>query len=55
MGRPPLNIKETKIRISPEAMERIRSLVGNYKIASFIREAIDNELARREAEREAEK
>jgi predicted DNA-binding protein len=50
MGRPPLNVKETKIRLSPETRERIKALVGNYGIAAFIREAIDRELTRREAD-----
>jgi hypothetical protein len=50
MGRPPLNVKDIKIRLSPETLERIKSLVGNYKIAAFIREAIERELASREAE-----
>jgi hypothetical protein len=50
MGRPPLNVKDIKIRLAPETRERIRALVGNYGIASFIREAIDRELARREAD-----
>ncbi|KQW50600.1 hypothetical protein ASD02_11885 [Ensifer sp. Root1252] len=48
MGRPPLNVKETKIRLSPATKERIKALVGNYGIAAFVREAIENELARRE-------
>jgi hypothetical protein len=50
MGRPPLNVKDIKIRLSPETLERIKSLVGNYKIAAFIREAIERELTRREAD-----
>lgn len=50
MGRPPLNVKDIKIRLAPETLERIKSLVGNYKIAAFIREAIERELANREAE-----
>nr|WP_200991887.1 hypothetical protein [Rhizobium rhizogenes]QCO89362.1 hypothetical protein pC5.7d_645 [Rhizobium rhizogenes] len=54
MGRPPLNVKETKIRLSPETKERIAALVGNYQIAAFIREAVENELTRREAERDQE-
>jgi|GEM_PF-2013504 len=49
MGRPPLNVKDIKIRLSPETTERIKALVGNYRIASFIREAVENELVRREA------
>lgn len=48
MGRPPLNVKETKVRLSPETKQRIEALVGPNRMAAFIREAIDNELARRE-------
>ncbi len=49
MGRPPLNFLETKIRLSSETKKRIASLVGNYQISAFIREAVENELERREA------
>lgn len=52
MGRPPLNLQDMKIRLSQETKERIVALVGNYRIAAFIREAVENELARREAERD---
>ncbi|WP_119938757.1 hypothetical protein [Neorhizobium sp. NCHU2750] len=48
MGRPPLNVEETKVRLSPETRARIKALVGNYQVAAFIREAIENELQRRE-------
>ena len=48
MGRPPLKLEETKVRLSSATKKRIKSLVGNYGIAAFIREAIENELARRE-------
>ena len=48
MGRPPLNLKETKVRLPKATKERIKALVGNYGIATFIREAVENELARRE-------
>lgn len=48
MGRPPLNVIDLKIRVSPGTRERIKSLVGNYGISSFIREAIERELIRRE-------
>lgn len=47
MGRPPLNVKETKVRLSDEQRTRIIDLVGKHKMAAFIRDAIDNELARR--------
>ncbi len=54
MGRPPLNVKDIKIRLSPETRSRIEALVGNYQIAAFIREAIERELVRREAQRQKE-
>ncbi len=54
MGRPPLNVKDIKIRLSPETRSRIEALVGNYQIAAFIREAIERELVRRETQREKE-
>lgn len=50
MGRPPLNFKDIKIRLSPETKDRIEALVGNYQIAAFIRDAIERELRRRESE-----
>lgn len=53
MGRPALNVEETKVRLSPETRARIKALVGNYQIAAFIRVAVENELARREAENNA--
>ncbi|MGF9562932.1 hypothetical protein AAIH70_05420 [Neorhizobium sp. BT27B] len=49
MGRPPLNVEETKVRLSPETRARIKALVGNYQVAAFIREAIEKELRLREA------
>jgi len=48
-------LHETKIRISLETKKRITDLVGNYKISAFIREAIENELVRREEEIKKEK
>lgn len=50
MGRPPLNLKETKVRLPQATKERIKALVGNYGIATFIRQAVENELARREGD-----
>lgn len=49
MGRPPLNVKETKVRLTDEQRTRIEALVGTYGMAKFIREAIDRELERRES------
>ncbi|WP_018900447.1 hypothetical protein [Rhizobium sp. 2MFCol3.1] len=48
MGRPTLNVVETKVRISQETKDRIKAIAGNYRMADFIREAIENELSRRE-------
>lgn len=48
MGRPPLGMKPTTIRLSNDTLRRIESLVGNRRIALFIREAVENELQRRE-------
>jgi len=55
MGRPPLNVKETKVRLSEEARRRIEALVGANRMAGFIREAVDNELDRRERRPESKK
>jgi hypothetical protein len=48
MGRPPLNNESTNVRISKEAKDRIRVLVGDKGMAQFIREAIDEKLAKSE-------
>jgi hypothetical protein len=54
MGRPPLSkdsgTKLTGVRLTDELRARIEAVVGPNKMAVFIREAIENELARREAE-----
>jgi len=48
MGRPPLGMKPTTVRLPVETIQKIESLVGNRRVASFIREAVENELQRRE-------
>lgn len=48
MGRPPLGMKPTTIRLSADTIRRIETLVGNRRLALFIREAVENELQRRE-------
>jgi len=48
MGRPPLGMKPTTVRLPVETIRKIEALVGNRRIASFIREAVENELRRRE-------
>lgn len=50
MGRPPLNVRETKVYLTEEQIERVKALVGTYGMSKFIREAVDNELQRREAQ-----
>ena len=49
MGRPPLNVKPTLVRLPLEAIERIEAIVGKNRMAEFIREAVEKELKRREA------
>src|SRR3546814_5020231 len=50
MGRPPLGMKATTIRLSVETIRRIEAQVGNRQLAKFIREAVELELRRREEE-----
>lgn len=49
MGRPPLHVKETKVRLTDDQRRRIEAIVGPNRMAAFIREAIEAELRRREA------
>lgn len=48
MGRPPLNVVETKVRLPLGTGERIDALAGKNRRAEFIREAVEAELRRRE-------
>lgn len=48
MGRKPLNVKETKIRLTDEQRARIEALVGPNRMAEFIRGAVEAELDRQE-------
>ncbi len=54
MGRPPLKAdvetKPTMVRLTEDTRQRIEAVAGKNRMAVFIREAIDNELERREAE-----
>jgi len=54
MGRPPLNLKPVPIRLSPEVLARIDAIAGNYGRPAFIREAVDEKLAREAARAEQE-
>jgi predicted DNA-binding protein len=51
MGRPPLHVKETKVRLTDDQRQRIEALVGPSRMAAFIREAIEAELKRRERQK----
>lgn len=46
MGRPPLGVKFTAIRLAPEVLARIDRLAGVGKRSEFIREAIAEKLER---------
>lgn len=50
MGRPPLNVKSTNIRLPEGLGERIDKLVGRQRRAAFIREVLEREVARLEHE-----
>ncbi|MTH94921.1 hypothetical protein E1297_02685 [Roseibium sp. RKSG952] len=48
MGRPPLNVKPTLVRLGEGVGERIDALVGTRKRAEYIRDAIEEKLRRDE-------
>lgn len=48
MGRPPLGVKETKVRLTLDQIARIDAVAGPNRMAQFIREAVENELKKRE-------
>ena len=48
MGRPPMNVTPTMVRLTEDVRARIVALVGANRMAAFIREAIEAELQRRE-------
>jgi hypothetical protein len=50
MGRPPLNLKTTVIRLSADTIARIEAVVGKNRMSQFMREAAEAELLRREAD-----
>lgn len=51
MGRPPLGVKETKVRLTLDQIARIEVIAGPNRMAQFIREAVENELTRRERDK----
>jgi metal-responsive CopG/Arc/MetJ family transcriptional regulator len=48
MGRRPTGVKEYKVQLDPNAIEKVDALVGTYGRSAFIREAVERELQRRE-------
>ena len=52
MGRPPMSVKATVVRLPEGVPERIDAVAGKNRRAEFIREAVDRELRRREKEKE---
>jgi len=48
MGRPPLNVEATTVRLPRDVLKRIDALAGPNRRAQFIREAVETELAKRE-------
>ena len=50
VGRPPLNVKPTMVRLTEETRQRIEAVAGPNRMAEFIRDAIEAELVRRERE-----
>jgi len=53
MGRPPLGVKTTVVRLPDGLAERIDDLIGPNRRAKFIREIVEREVERLEGEREA--
>lgn len=50
MGRPPLNVKSTNVRLPVGLGERIGKPVGHQRRAAFIREVLEREVERLESE-----
>jgi predicted DNA-binding protein len=51
MGRPPLGVKSTQVRLPEGLGERIDALVGRKRRAAFIREVVEREVERLEKHR----
>jgi metal-responsive CopG/Arc/MetJ family transcriptional regulator len=52
MGRPPLHVIPTVIRLTKEMADRIDAMAGKNRRAEFIREAVERELKRRERQKD---
>ena len=55
MGRPPLNVKSTNVRLPEGLGERIDKLVGPQRRAGFIRDVLIREVERLETEQNGAK
>ncbi|WP_212611346.1 hypothetical protein [Sphingobium yanoikuyae] len=53
MGRPPLGVKTTVVRLPDGLAERIDDLIGPNRRAQFIRNLVEKEVERLEGERKA--
>lgn len=53
MGRPPLGVKTTVVRLPNGLAERIDDLIGPNRRAQFIRSLVEKEVERLESERAA--
>ena len=51
MGRPPLGVKSTQVRLPEGLGDRIDALVGRRRRAAFIREVVEREVERLEKHR----
>ncbi|NWK94699.1 hypothetical protein DM806_03270 [Sphingobium lactosutens] len=51
MGRPPLNLKSTNVRLPEGLGERIDKLVGRQRRAAFIRDVLEREVERLESDK----
>lgn len=48
MGRPPLGVRATTIRLSVAVLARIEVLIGPNRLAKFVRDAVNEKLDRDE-------
>ncbi len=55
MGRPPLGVKTTVVRLPDGLAERIDNLIGPNRRAKFIREIVEREVELMESQRKAER
>ncbi|MGE8128921.1 hypothetical protein ACQKQD_18270 [Methylobacterium sp. NPDC080182] len=49
MGRPALNLEETKVRLNAGQKDRIIALVGEQRMSAYIRETLEARLQKDEA------